>query len=155
MAIVSETRPGNVPNGSAVSSYAVLSGGTLQAISSSIPTFGAANCCNAITPDGRFVYVLNADDFNEVWVCDRREWSFVSSSWYSGCGESGRRHKPGYHRQWSMRFLYTLNSCNGIIGIFAIQADGTLKNAGSAGGITPVCRIQRDRSKLARLDARR
>lgn len=60
VAIVSETGPGNVPNGSAVSSYAVLSGGTLQAISSSIPTFGAANCWNAITPDGRFVYVSNA-----------------------------------------------------------------------------------------------
>jgi 6-phosphogluconolactonase (cycloisomerase 2 family) len=35
------------------------------------------------------------------------------------------------------KFLYTLNSRNGTIGIFAIQEDGTLKNEGSAGGIIP------------------
>jgi 6-phosphogluconolactonase len=34
------------------------------------------------------------------------------------------------------KFLYALNSHNGTIGIFAIQKDGTLKNAGAAGGIT-------------------
>ncbi len=59
-AIVSETGPGNVPNGSAVSSYEILPNGALSPISSSVPTLGAANCWNAITPDGRFVYVSNA-----------------------------------------------------------------------------------------------
>jgi len=33
------------------------------------------------------------------------------------------------------KFLYTLNSSNGTIGIFAIQKDGSLNNVGSAGGI--------------------
>jgi 6-phosphogluconolactonase (cycloisomerase 2 family) len=35
------------------------------------------------------------------------------------------------------KFLYMLNSRNGTIGIFAIQDNGTLKNGGAAGGITP------------------
>src|SRR5450432_626798 len=59
-AIVSETGPGNVANGSAVSSYAIFPNGTLSPISSSVPTLGATNCWNAVTPDGRFVYVSNA-----------------------------------------------------------------------------------------------
>ena len=35
------------------------------------------------------------------------------------------------------KFLYTLNSGNGTIGIFAIQKDGSLANVGTAGGIDP------------------
>lgn len=59
-AIVSETGPGGVPNGSAITSYAVQANGTLSPISTSVPTLGAANCWNAVTPDGRWVYVSNA-----------------------------------------------------------------------------------------------
>lgn len=58
--IVSETGRANVPNGSAVSSYAIRADDTLSAISTSIPTLGAANCWNAVTPNGRFVNVSNA-----------------------------------------------------------------------------------------------
>jgi len=58
-ALVSETGPGG-PNSSAISSYAVQPNGTLTSLSGSIPTLGAANCWNAITPDGRFVYTSNA-----------------------------------------------------------------------------------------------
>jgi 6-phosphogluconolactonase len=39
------------------------------------------------------------------------------------------------------KFLYTLNSRNGTIGIFAIQTNGTLKTAASAGGMTPNSRF--------------
>jgi 6-phosphogluconolactonase (cycloisomerase 2 family) len=35
------------------------------------------------------------------------------------------------------KFLYSMNSRNGTIGIFAIQKDGTLKSVAAAGGITP------------------
>ena len=33
------------------------------------------------------------------------------------------------------KFVYTLNSGTGTIGIFAIQQDGTLNNVGNAGGL--------------------
>jgi 6-phosphogluconolactonase len=58
--IVSETGPGGVANGSTISSYAVRADLTLQPISTAVPTFGAANCWNVVTPDGRFVYMSNA-----------------------------------------------------------------------------------------------
>jgi len=43
VALVSETGPANVANGSAISSYAILPNGMLSAISTSVPTLGAAN----------------------------------------------------------------------------------------------------------------
>ncbi len=58
--IVSETGPSNIPNGSAISSYTVLADGTLGAVSQSVATDGAANCWNAISPDGNRVYASNA-----------------------------------------------------------------------------------------------
>ncbi|MGA2923294.1 MAG: beta-propeller fold lactonase family protein [Candidatus Sulfotelmatobacter sp.] len=49
-ALVSETGPSGVPNGSAISSYEIATNGTLSAISTSVPTLGAANCWNVVTP---------------------------------------------------------------------------------------------------------
>jgi 6-phosphogluconolactonase len=135
VAIVSETGPANVTNGSAVSSYAILPNGTLSAISTSVPTLGAANCWNAVTPDGRFVYVSNAGS------------STISGFAISATG--GLSALPGtvvgenpngagnldIAVSADGKFLYTLNSSNGTIGIFAIQKDGTLSNVSSASGI--------------------
>src|SRR5207237_6126404 len=57
--LVSETGSSG-PNSSAISSYSIVSDGKLLPISSSVPTLGAANCWNVVTPDGRFVYTSNA-----------------------------------------------------------------------------------------------
>ena len=43
------------------------------------------------------------------------------------------------------KFLYTLNSGNGTIGIFAIQKDGSLINVGTAGRHRSDFRVQRNR----------
>jgi 6-phosphogluconolactonase len=36
------------------------------------------------------------------------------------------------------KFVYTLNSVAGAVGIFAVQKDGTLLNVGSVGGVSPL-----------------
>jgi 6-phosphogluconolactonase (cycloisomerase 2 family) len=36
------------------------------------------------------------------------------------------------------KFIYTLNSVAGSVGILAVQKDGTLLNAGSASGVSPL-----------------
>ena len=59
-ALVSETGPSGQVNASAISSYAVLPGGSLSPISISVPTLGAATCWQVTTPDGRFVYTANS-----------------------------------------------------------------------------------------------
>src|SRR5262249_3854878 len=61
--VVSETGS-STPNSSAISSYAVGPDSSLIPISSSVPTLGAANCWNAFTPNGHFVYASNSGTSN-------------------------------------------------------------------------------------------
>src|SRR5579863_4225341 len=133
-AIVSET---GGANGSAVSSYAVLGDGMLSPISSSVPTLGAANCWNAVTPDGRFVYVSNAGSstISGFSIAAGGSLSTLSGT-VVGANPTGATNLD-ITVSTDGKFLYTLNSQNGTIGIFAIQKDGTLKSAGTVGGITP------------------
>ena len=135
VAIVSETGPANVTNGSAVSSYEILPNGTLSAINTSVPTLGAANCWNAVTPDGRFVYVSNAGSstisgfaISATGVLSALPGSVVGEN-PNGAGNLDIAVSA------DGQFLYTLNSSNETIGIFAFQKDGTLSSVGSATGI--------------------
>jgi 6-phosphogluconolactonase len=133
--IVSETGPGNIPNGSAISSYTVLSDGTLGAVSQSVATDGAANCWNAISPDGKRVYASNAGTSNIAGFA---------------IGQSGEL-KPlngtivGSNPEGSTnldiaisgdgKFLYSLNGVVGSIGVFSIHPDGTLSEVTQVEGL--------------------
>lgn len=136
-AIVSETGPAGVADGSATTSYTVQANGTLMSISTSVPTLGAANCWNAITPDGRFAYESNAG-------------SSTISGFAIGAGGTltalpgtvvGNNPAGATNLDITVsadgKFLFTLNTGNGTIGVFAIQKDGTLVNAGSVEGFAP------------------
>jgi 6-phosphogluconolactonase len=137
IALVSETGPASVSNGSAISSYAILANGTLSAISTSIPTLGGANCWNVVTRDGRFVYVSNAGS------------STISGFAISSTGALsplpgtvvGENTAGATNLDIAVsadgKFLFTLNSADGTIGTFAIQKNGTLKNLGPANGFSP------------------
>ena len=133
-AIVSET---GGANGSAVSSYSVLPDGMLSPISSSVPTLGAANCWNAVTPDGRFVYVSNAGSSTISGF------AIAANGALSALPGTVVGENPAGATNLDItvsadgKFLYSMNSHNGTIGVFAIQKDGTLKSVTAAGGITP------------------
>src|SRR5579863_8447384 len=133
-AIVSET---GGANGSAVSSYSVLPDGMLSPISSSVLTLGAANCWNAVTPDGRFVYVSNAGSstISGFSIAANGSLSALPGT-VIGANPTGATNLD-ITVSADGKFLYTMNSHNGTIGIFAIQKDGTLKSVAAAGGITP------------------
>jgi 6-phosphogluconolactonase len=134
-AIISETGPAGVANGSAISSYAVQANGTLSAISASVPTFGAANCWNAVTPEGRFVYVSNAGSATISGFAIGATGALTPiAGTVVGTNPSGATNLD-ITVSADGKFLYTLNSGNGTIGIFAIQTDGTLVSVGPADGI--------------------
>jgi len=136
-AIVSETGAPGVVNGSAITSYAVQANGTLSAISTSVPTLGAANCWNAITPDGRFVYVSNAGSSTISGFAIGADGTLTPlPGTVVGSNSSGATNLD-ITVSADGKFLYTLNTGNGTIGIFAIQKDGTLVNGGSAEGFAP------------------
>jgi 6-phosphogluconolactonase len=136
-AIVSETGAAGVANGSATTAYAVQANGTLKTVSASVPTLGAANCWNAITPDGRFVYVSNAGTSTISGFAIGSDGTLTAlPGTVVGSNPSGATNLD-ITVSADGKFLYTLNTGNGTIGIFAIQKDGTLVYSGAAEGFAP------------------
>lgn len=133
--IVSETGAAGVTNGSGISSYSIQTTGKISAISQSVPTFGAANCWNAITPDGKRVYVSNAGSstISGFVIASSGALSPIGSTVVGSNPEGATNLDIALSADG--RYLYTLNSGAGTIGIFAVQSDGTLINEGEDGNL--------------------
>jgi 6-phosphogluconolactonase len=137
-ALVSETGPSAVPNGSAISSYKIATNGTLSPISTSVPTLGAANCWNVVTPDGSFVYASNAGSSTIAGFAIANTGALTAlSGTIVGTNPEGSTNLD-IAVSSDGKFIYTLNSVAGAIGIFAVQKDGTLLNVGFASGVSPL-----------------
>ena len=134
-ALVSETGPGG-PNSSAISSYSVQSNGTLTPISASVPTLGTANCWNAVTADGHFVYTSNSgsSSISGFAVSNSGALTPIPGT-VVGINPSGATNLD-IAVSADGKFLYSLNAGNGSIGVFGIQpVSGTLTNLGTLGGL--------------------
>jgi 6-phosphogluconolactonase len=133
--IVSETGPAGATNGSAISSYSIVANGTLSAVSQSVPTLGAANCWNAIAPNGKWVYVSNAAS-NTV-----SGFSIGSGGALTPIGSTVLGINPAGSGNLDIAvsadsaYVYTLNSAAGTISIFGIQQDGSLTTLGQVSGL--------------------
>jgi 6-phosphogluconolactonase len=132
--LVSETG-GPGPNSSTISSYSIVADGKLLPISAQVPTLGAANCWNVVTPDGRFVYASNAGT------------SSISGFEIGGGGTLtplpgtvvGVNPAGSTNLDIAISadgaYLYSLNAGSGAIGIFKVEHDGHLTNFGTLGGL--------------------
>ena len=134
-AIVSETGPANGTNASAISSYKVNSNSTLTAISQSVPTLGAGNCWNAITPDGTKVYTSNSgsDNISGFNIGKNGTLTPIAGT-IVGENPTGS-HNVDIAITADGKFLYTINSQSGNVGTFAINQDGSLTDLGQAGDL--------------------
>ncbi|HEX6395853.1 MAG TPA: beta-propeller fold lactonase family protein [Steroidobacteraceae bacterium] len=132
--VVSETG-GAGPASSAISSYHLSAEGKLQPVSVSLPTLGAANCWNVVTPDGRFVYTSNAgtDSIAGFAIGSTGELSPIGST-IVGVNPHGSANLD-ITISADGHFLYSLNAGTGAVGIFAIARDGSLVNLGVRGGL--------------------
>jgi 6-phosphogluconolactonase (cycloisomerase 2 family) len=132
--LVSETG-GPGPNGSTISSYSILSGGTLQSISAAIPTLGAANCWNVVTPSGRFVYVSNAGTSSISGFAIGTNGALTPlPGTVLALNPSGSANLD-IAVSADGAFLYSLNAAAGSVGVFQIEPDGTLTNFGALPGL--------------------
>jgi 6-phosphogluconolactonase len=134
-ALASETGPAGVSNSSAISSYSLQANSTLAPITASQPTLGAANCWNAITPNGRFVYVSNSASatISAFAVGNNGTLTPVGPTVVASNPTGATNLDIAVSRDGN--FLYTLNSGNGTIGVFRIQNDGTLVPVGAVNGL--------------------
>jgi 6-phosphogluconolactonase len=125
--VVTEAAGG--PTGAATSSYLITSNGTLQVISASIPTQGAAPCWDVISSDGRFAIVTNAGASDETLfsVAANGQLTFISTtSAGAGAGPLDTALTP------NNQFLYTLDSAAGEISEFRFdESSHSLVNFGS------------------------
>ncbi len=132
--IVSETGPAGGNNASALSAYRVLPNGSLSAVSQSVPTLGAANCWNAIAPNGKWVYVSNAGS------SDISGFTFTAAGTLAPIGSTVVGVNPSGSTNLDLtvstdsKFLYSLDAGSGMVSIFAIQQDGSLVNYGQVDG---------------------
>ena len=133
--IVSETGPAGATNASAISSYSVLAGGTIAAISQSVPAYANGNCWNAITPDGKRVYTSNSASSTVSGFTIGKDGSLAPI----GATVVGSNPEGSVNLDIAVsgdgRFLYSVNSSAGTIGVFSIQSDGTLNNVDEIGGL--------------------
>ena len=137
-ALVSETGPSTEPTGSAISSYNIAANGTITPISTSVPTLGAANCWNVVTPNGSFVYTSNAGSstISGFAISKTGALTALPGTIFGTTPEGSGNLDIAVSSDG--KFIYTLNSAGGAIGIFAIQKDGALTNVGLASGISPL-----------------
>jgi len=128
-ALVSETGPAGGSDASTISSYSILANGTLSPISTGAATLGNANCWNVATPNGLWVYVSNAasSTISGFHIAANGSLTPIGST-VLGINPTGSGNLDIAVTADS-EFLYTLNSGNGTIGVFAItQQGGALTN---------------------------
>lgn len=131
--LVSETGSGG--STSAISSYHIQKDGSLAVVSASVPTLGAANCWNVVTPNGRFIYVSNAGSSTIAGF------SIAASGALTAVPGTIVGTNPAGSGNLDVaisadgKFLYSLNSAGGTLGTFAINNDGSLTNLGTVGGL--------------------
>jgi len=132
--IVAETGAGG-PASSAMSSYTIAPDGRLVPVTASIPTLGAANCWNVVTPDGRFVYASNAgtDSIAGFRIGANGALTPIGAT-IVGTNPAGSTNLD-VAISADGRFLYSLNAGSGTIGMFAIDRDGALTALGVRDGL--------------------
>lgn len=118
---------------SALSSFAVNANGTLQAISTSVPNGRGTACWIALDPDQQYVYTTNnaTSDISSYTVGTDGSLTLLEAiaapaahpSDITTVGSNGSR------------FLYVLDSGDGTVGAFRINADGSLTEIDRIGGL--------------------
>ena len=135
-ALIVQTGGASNANVSSVSSYLVQEDGTLFPVTGSVPTLGNATCWIALTPNGQFAFT--SDTLS----------SSISGFAISGSGTVTAlpgtvvASLPTGSNNLDIavsddaKFVYTMNTGAGTIGIFAVQPNGSLKVIGFASGLS-------------------
>jgi 6-phosphogluconolactonase (cycloisomerase 2 family) len=132
--IVSENQPGGT-DVSSISSYTIGTNGKLTAVTQSMRTLGDGNCWNAISPNGKWVYVDNAGTFTVAGF------SIATNGTLTPIANTILSTLPAGVNNLDMtisgdgKYLFTLLSGSGAVGVYTINSDGTLNQLGDIEGL--------------------
>jgi 6-phosphogluconolactonase len=132
--LVSENQPGGTDI-SSISSYTIDASGTITAISQSLPTRGDGNCWNAMTPNGKYIYVDNSatGTIAGFSIASNGALTPVASTIVSY--EQAGATNLDIAVSSDGKYIYTLNSGVGSVSILQINSDGTLLSLGEIDGL--------------------
>jgi 6-phosphogluconolactonase (cycloisomerase 2 family) len=133
--IVSENQPNSGTDTSSISSYTINANGTLTAITQSIPTFGNGNCWNAITPNGKWVFVDNSATSSVAGfsISSAGALSPIANTLVSTLPQGSTNLDMAVSADG--KYLFNILSGAGEIDVFSINADGTVNQLGSIEGL--------------------
>lgn len=135
--IVSEAA-GGAADASSVSSYLLEGDGTLQVVSSAVPTTETAACWIVITNDGRFAYTTNAGSGTVSGYQIAFDGTITLLDADGVTGDAGAGSGPiDMAVSNDSRNLFTLNGGNQTIGAFRVHADGSLSPLPGVAGLPP------------------
>lgn len=134
-AITTETGPSGAQNASAVSSYAVSSGGTLTVINANIPTLANATCWHVVTPNGKLLYTTNpgSGTLSGFWIGSDGSLTPVDGTVVATLPAGSSDLDLGVSSDG--KYLYTIDSGTGSVSVLGINADGTLTILPGASGL--------------------
>lgn len=132
--IVSEDQPGGTDI-SSISSYTINADGTITAISQSIHTFGDGNCWNAVTPNGKYVYVDNSATSTVAGFTVGSVGTLAPIAATILSSDPDGTTNLDMSVSGDGNYLFTLNSGTGSVGVYSIRSDGTLNNLGDIDGL--------------------
>jgi 6-phosphogluconolactonase (cycloisomerase 2 family) len=125
-----------VGSASAISSYRLMGGNAITPVTTSLPVLGAANCWNAVTPNGRFVCTSNSGS------ASLSGFSIAASGALSAVPGTVVALNPAGSANLDITitrdggFLYALNVGSGGVAAFAIDsASGSLIPLGVTAGL--------------------
>ena len=118
---------GGAANASTVSSYVIAPDGSLQVRSAAVPTTETAACWVLVTPDGRFAYTTNTGSASITGFRISFDGRLQRLNRDGRTALTGRNNAPiDMAFSGDGRTLYSLNSGDGSISIFAVTEEGRL-----------------------------
>ena len=136
-ALILHTGGTTTTSASAVSSYLVQEGGTLVPVTGSVLTLGTFACWIALTPNGQFAFASNtlSSSISGFAVGGSGTVTGLSSGTVVASLPTGSNNLDIAVSD-DAKFVYTMNTGAGTIGIFAVQPNGSLTVIGFASGLS-------------------
>lgn len=129
---------GGAPDASSMSSYELGRHGTLQVVSSEVPTTETAACWVVVTHDGRFAYTTNAGSGTVSGYRIAFDGTITLLDDDGVTGSTGNGSGPiDMALSNNGRYLFTLNGGSHTIGAFKVHANGSLSPLPGADEIPP------------------
>jgi 6-phosphogluconolactonase len=135
-ALIVQTGAAGSQNASSVSSHLVQADGTLLSVTGSVPTQGTFACWIALTPNGQFAFASNTLSSSISGFAIGGSGTVTALPGTVVASLPTGSNNLDIAVSDDARFVYTMNTGAGTIGIFAVQPNGSLKVTGFASGLS-------------------